>query len=189
VVEILSWPEADVPHALRLQVVRIQNEAWPRDPPRSPEAQHDPSQRPVSMLLIEEGRVRAALDILSKPIAHRGETYAASGLSMVVTDRAVHRRGYGKKLVEAAREAMRASGADLAIFTCDTPLAPFYESAGFEVLGGSVLIGGTPSNPFPSDSFDKVTLVCFLTPHAREHASDLSGARIELYSGEIDRLW
>lgn len=141
------------------------------------------------MVLVEEERVRAALDILSKPIAHRGEKYSASGLSMVVTDRAVHRRGYGKRLVEAAREAMRASGVDLAIFTCDTPLAPFYESAGFQVLGGSVLVGGTPSNPFPSDQFEKVTLACFFTARVRDHASDFAGARIELYSGDIDRLW
>jgi aminoglycoside 2'-N-acetyltransferase I len=141
------------------------------------------------MLLIEVGRVLAALDILSKPIVHRGEIYATSGLSMVVTDRAVHRRGYGKRIVEAAREAMCAGGADLAIFTCDTPLAPFYESAGFEVLRGSVLVGGTPSNPFPSDRFDKVTLASFFTPRARERAADFTSARIELHSGEIDKLW
>jgi aminoglycoside 2'-N-acetyltransferase I len=141
------------------------------------------------MLLIEAGRVLAALDILSKPIVHGGETYAASGLSMVVTDRAVHRRGYGKRIVEAAREAMRAGGADLAIFTCDTPLAPFYESAGFEVLRGSVMVGGTQSNPFPSDRFDKVTLASFFTSRALERAADFTGARIELHSGEIDKLW
>ena len=141
------------------------------------------------MLLIEGGRVRAALDILSKPIVHRGETYAASGLSMVLTDQAVHRQGYGTRLVEAAREAMRESGADLAIFTCDTPIAPFYEAGGFEVLTGSVLVGGTPAAPFPSDKFDKVTLAAFFTPRAKAHAADFVGARIELHSGEIDRLW
>jgi GNAT superfamily N-acetyltransferase len=188
-VEILSWPETDVPHALRLQAVRIQDETWPRDSPRSAEAQHDPSQRAVSMLLVEDGRVRAALDVLSKPIVHRGETYAATGLSMVVTDRAVHRQGYGKRLVEAAREAMRASGADLAIFTCDTPLAPFYESAGFDLLAGTVLVGGTPADPLPSDRLDKVTLACFFTPRAQARAAGFVNARIELHSGEIDRLW
>jgi aminoglycoside 2'-N-acetyltransferase I len=188
-VEILSWPETDVPRALRLQVVRIQNEAWPRDPPRTAEPQHDPAQRAVSMLLVEDGRVRAALDVLSKPMVHRGETYAASGLSMVVTDRAVHRQGYGKRLVEAAREAMRAGGVDLAIFTCDTPLAPLYESAGFCVLPGTVLVGGTPADPLPSDRLDKVTLACFFASRALAHAADFVNARIELHSGEIDRLW
>jgi aminoglycoside 2'-N-acetyltransferase I len=141
------------------------------------------------MLVVEDGRVLAALDILSKSIVHRGETYAASGLSTVVTDHSERRKGYGKRLVEAAREAMRADRADLAIFTCDTPLAPFYESAGFAILEGAVLIGGTPADPLPSDRYDKVTLACFFTPRAKAHREDFVGARIELYPGEIDRLW
>ena len=141
------------------------------------------------MLLVDDGRVLAALDILSKQIVHGGETYGASGLSTVVTDKGDRRKGYGKRLVEAARGTMRAAGADLAIFTCDTPLAPFYEAAGFGILEGTVLIGGTPGNPFPSDRFDKVTVACFFAAMAKRHAADFVGARIELYPGEVDRLW
>jgi GNAT superfamily N-acetyltransferase len=141
------------------------------------------------MLLVEDGRVLAALDILSKPVVHRGETYAASGLSTVVTDQSARLKGYGRRLVEAAREAMRESRTDLAIFTCDTPLAPFYQAAGFGILPGTVLVGGTPADPFPSDRFDKVTLACFFTPRALAHAADFEGARIDLHSGDIDKLW
>jgi aminoglycoside 2'-N-acetyltransferase I len=188
-VEILSWPEAEVPREFRLQAVALQDDAWPDFRPGGVEVRHDSALRPISMLLVEDGRVRAALDILSKPVIHRGETYAASGLSTVVTDRAERLKGYGKRLVEAAREAMRESGADLAIFTCDTPLAPFYEAAGFEVLSGAVLVGGTPADPFPSDRFDKVTLASFFTARAHAHAAGFAGARIELYPGVIDRLW
>jgi aminoglycoside 2'-N-acetyltransferase I len=189
VVEILSFPEAEVPGALRLQVVALQDDAWPSFRPGGLEPRHDPALRPVSMLLVEDGRVRAALDILSKPVVHRGEAFAASGLSTVVTDRAERLKGYGKRLVEAAREAMRESGADLAIFTCDTPLAPFYEAADFDILPGAVLVGGTPADPLPSDSFDKVTLACFFTPRATAHAADFEAARIGLHPGKIDRLW
>jgi aminoglycoside 2'-N-acetyltransferase I len=188
-VEILSQPEADVPRPLRLQALALQDQAWPRHSPRSADQGHDPALLPISMLLVENGRVRAALDILSKPIVHRGKTYAASGLSTVVTDRADRRKGYGARLVKAAREAMFANGADLAIFTCDVRLAPFYEAAGFEILPGAVLIGGTPADPFPSDQFDKVTLAYFFTPRAQAHAADFVGNRIALHSGEIDRLW
>jgi predicted N-acetyltransferase YhbS len=141
------------------------------------------------MLLVEDGRVLAALDILLKPIVHRRQTYAASGLSTVVTEVSERRKGRGLHLVKAAREAMRGSGADFAIFTCDSPLAPFYQAAGFEILEGTVLIGGTRADPFPSDKFDKVTLASFFTPLALAHAGDFTGARIELYPGEIDRLW
>ena len=187
--EVLSFPEAGVPRALRLQVVALQDEAWPSFRSGGAKPRHDPALLPISMLLVEDGRVLAALDILSKLVVHRGETYAASGLSTVVTGKAERRKGYARQLIEAAREAMRDSRADIAIFTCDTDLAPVYESAGFNILSGAVLVGGTPADPLPSDRFDKVTLACFFTPRATAHAADFERARIELYPGDIDRLW
>lgn len=46
-----------------------------------------------------------------------------------------------------------------------------------------------PEAPFPSDQpgFDKVTLAAFFDPRVRR--SDFGHARIELYPGEIDKLW
>ena len=95
------------------------------------------------MLLVEDGRVLAALDVLSKPITHRGERYAASGLSAVVTAGEQRRKSHGVVLVDAARDHIAQSGADLGLFTCDPPLQPFYERAGWQPLPGTVLIGGT----------------------------------------------
>ena len=57
------------------------------------------------------------------------------------------------------------------------------------VLPGTVLVGGTPEAPFPSDQFDKVTMARFFSPHARTLADTFVGCRIELYPGEIDKLW
>ena len=141
------------------------------------------------MLLVEGDRVVAALDVLAKRIEHDGASFAAAGLSTVVTDTARRGEGHGRRLVEAARTAIAEGGADLGIFTCDTPLGPFYERAGWTVLPGTVLVGGTPDDPFPSDRFDKVTLASFFTEHARAHAAAFAGARIALYPGAIDRLW
>ena len=189
--EILTWPEDDVPAALRAQVHALHDQAWPRDPdvPARPGAGHDPALAPLSLLLVADGRVLAALDILSKQLEHAGERYAASGLSTVVTDEALRGRGYGGRLVRAAYETVAASGADLGIFTCDRPLGPFYESAGWSILPGAVLVGGTPEEPFPSDQWDKVTLAAFFSERARRNAEDFAGARIGLYPGTIDRLW
>ncbi len=187
---IESALEADVPAEQRAQVVALRRQAWPVDgSPSVGTKDHDPLLAPLSMLLLEGERVVAALEILSKELSHRGERYAASGLSTVVTDLALRRRGYGRTLVEAARERLEGSGVDLAIFTCDTPLEPFYTSAGWQLLPGAVLIGGTASEPFPSDQFDKVTMAAFFSARARAHAGEFLGARIELYPGEIDRLW
>jgi GNAT superfamily N-acetyltransferase len=192
-VEILTRPEREVPADLRLQVLALQQEAWPpTDSPEEPPAGHtghDPRLRPLSLLLVDEGRVLAALDVLSKELPHCGESYLAAGLATVVTARAERRRGHGLRLIRAARRVMQENGSDLALFTCDTPLAGFYEAGGYEVLPRTVLIGGTPDDPFPSDRFDKITLWAPFTPLAREHEADFRGARVALYPGPIDRLW
>ncbi|MER7243724.1 GNAT family N-acetyltransferase [Kribbella sp. NPDC000426] len=188
---IESYPEVAVPADLRRQVHTLQNEAWPATPVDSPaDAQvHDPSLRPLSFLLIDDGTVVAALDILHKDLDHAGNTFRAGGLSTVVTRTDLRGHGYGLRLVTAARAAM--TDLDLALFTCDRPLQPFYERAGFQLLPGTTLIGGTPDDPFPSDQpgFDKVTLAAFFTPAAQQAAAAFDNARIALYPGSIDKLW
>jgi GNAT superfamily N-acetyltransferase len=188
-VEILTRPEAEVPPPLARQVRALQEQAWPPADPAGAATGHDPLLQPVVLLAVEDGRVQAALAVLSKRLAHRGERYEAAGLSAVVTDPAVRRRGFAAALIIAARRWMEENGKDLALFTCDASLAPFYESGGYEVLPGTVLVGGTPEDPFPSDRFDKATLWAPLTAHARDHAADFRNARIELHPGVIDRLW
>ena len=59
----------------------------------------------------------------------------------------------------------------------------------WQTLADTVLIVGTAEAPFPSDRFDKVTMAAFFSPEAREHEEDFEHSRIELYPGEIDRLW
>lgn len=193
-VQILSFPEEATPFELRVQVREIQDQAWPADgdPVAAAGAPvHDPALRPLSMLLVEEATVLASLDILSKGIVHAGGRHAAGGLSTVVTRREARGRGYGRLLVAAARETMAARGLDLGLFTCDRPLRTFYESAGWRVLPGAVLIGGTARAPFPSDrpGFDKVTMADFFSPGCRNIRASFHHTRIELYPGEIDRLW
>ncbi|HEX9299628.1 MAG TPA: GNAT family N-acetyltransferase, partial [Actinomycetota bacterium] len=190
VVRIVSRPEGEVPHELRLQMVMLQDQAWPSDCPPDTTPWHDQSLNPLSVLLLDDDDgVVSALDILSKQIAHRGKAYSASGISAMVTDQGLRGHGYGRMLATAAREMMGSSGADLGIFTCDAHLQQFYEAAGWQHLPGTVLIGGTPADPFPSDQFDKVTLGCFFSAKAKDARAEFVGARIELFSGEIDKLW
>jgi hypothetical protein len=89
------------------------------------------------------------------------------------------------------RDELSRQPVDLVIFTCDTPLRAFYESAGFEQLPGTVILGGTPVQPFPSDQpgFDKVTMAALLSPRAKEADADFAHARISLYPGTKDKLW
>ncbi|MFJ1704456.1 GNAT family N-acetyltransferase [Kitasatospora sp. NPDC088346] len=188
--ELVVHPEAEVPAELRRQVWELQEQAWPTGQP-DPGVGHDPALLPRSMLLLDGDRVVAALDLLSKEISHAGQVFRACGLSAVVTDRARRGRGHGGRLVAAARTYLPELGADLGVFSCDRPLEPFYRGAGWQPLPGTVLVGGTPQEPFPSDrpGFDKVVLADFVTPHARAHRASFPGARIALYPGAIDRLW
>ncbi|MGP8296646.1 GNAT family N-acetyltransferase [Streptomyces inhibens] len=188
----MTLPEAEIPPALQTQVAELRDEAWPPDSAAAPDTfAHDPALRPVSMLLVDGATVLAALDILTKPLVHAGRRYQAAGLSTVVTRAAARGQGHGHRLVTAAHEAMAAMDLDIGLFTCDRPLQPFYEGAGWHHLPGTVLIGGTPAAPFPSDrpGFDKVTMADFFSPSARLHRSSFSHSRIELYPGEIDKLW
>ncbi|MEU8434744.1 GNAT family N-acetyltransferase [Streptomyces sp. NPDC029216] len=192
--QILSFPEAATPTDLRVQVRAIQEQAWPSESGSDVPVDgpcHDPALRPLSMLLVDEGTVLAALDILSKEIVHAGRRFSAGGLSTVVTSKEARGRGYGRHLVTAAREKMIAQSLDLGLFTCDRPLQAFYEGAGWRVLPGAVLIGGTPQAPFPSDQngFGKVTMADFFSPEGRQAQASFRHSRIELYPGEIDKLW
>ncbi|MDT0377656.1 GNAT family N-acetyltransferase [Streptomyces sp. DSM 42041] len=192
--QILTFPEASTPPGLRAQVRALQDTAWPssdgRPTPRDATV-HDPALHPLSMLLVEDGRVLAALDVLTKELRHAGRTYRAAGLSTVVTRQDVRGRGHGRRLAAAGRAHMAEQALDVGLFTCDPGLRPFYESAGWEQLPGTVLIGGTPDSPFPSDrpGFVKVTMAAFFSAEARRARSDFTGARIELYPGRIDCLW
>ncbi|KUM99556.1 acetyltransferase [Streptomyces yokosukanensis] len=192
---ILSFPEQATPFPLRVQVRELQEQAWPSPPGALAAADapsHDPALRPWSMLLVdEESTVLAALDILSKEIVHAGRHYAAGGLSTVVVGRESRGHGYGRRLVAAARETMIDQGLDLGLFTCDSVLRAFYESAGWHMLPGAVLIGGTPGDPFPSDrpGFDKVTMAGFFSDDARRAEASFRHSRIAVHPGRIDRLW
>ena len=187
--QILSWPQAELPRPIRLQVSRLLDDMGPPHGRGGTGPHHDPALQPRCLTLLDDGQVLATLYILSKELDHGGQRYAASGLSTVVTDQTQRRRGYGRRLIVIAREAMRAAGADLAIFTCDVPLAPFYESGGYAALPGTVLVGGVPGDPLPSNRFDKVTLWHPFTSRAEAHAADFQGARVELYPGTVDPLW
>jgi GNAT superfamily N-acetyltransferase len=181
--------EAEVPLPLRVQMVALQDQAWPPERPSPPSPWHDEALSPVAMLLVRDGRVVAALDILSKELEHAGERWAASGLSAVVTDAAEQGQGHGGRLVASARARIAASGVDLGLFTCDPALRGFYERAGWELLPDTTIVGGTPEDPFPSDVLGKITFGGFFSERARARRDAFVGTQIHLYPGVIDRLW
>lgn len=187
------YGQAELPNELAGQVARLEREAWPSDTPQRLDAGplHDPALRPVIMAVVEAGHVLASLAVLHKEVWHAGRHFAVAGLSAVTTRAEVRGQGYGHALVAFAYQQLAASQTDLAIFTCDRPLQAFYERAGWHVLAGTVLVGGTPAAPFRSDrpGFDKVAMGDFFSPLARAYRAAFLDAEVEIYPGEIDRLW
>lgn len=185
---ILSWPQASVPASIEAQVLALSESEWPSDgEPRIP--RHDVRLSPVTMVRLLNDVVVASLSVLTKDIVCAGETYTASGLSAVVTAPSVRGRGYGLELATAAHELIRSSGVDVGIFTCDRGLCDFYSRAGFSVVEGSYLVGGTVEEPLLSSDFAKVLMLSTIRSRAQADRGSFEGARIELYSGVIDRLW
>ncbi|MBT2477035.1 GNAT family N-acetyltransferase [Streptomyces sp. ISL-94] len=185
---VLTCPDSEVPAALAREVAALEAEAWPGSTPG-----HDPALTPRAMLLVDgAGAVAAALALLYKEVRLAGRTYRAAGLSAVVTRAALRGQGFGGRLVAAARAELAADPAvDLALFSCDYPLAPFYEAAGFTALPGTVLVGGTPERPLATDGqgFDKTVLAAFFTDDPDRDRAAFTGVRVPLHPGNTDRLW
>ncbi|MFK0222552.1 GNAT family N-acetyltransferase [Streptomyces vinaceus] len=183
---VVTYAQAELPARFAAQVAALEAQAWP-----GATAGHDPGLAPEVMLLLDDGEtVLVSLALLHKEIRHAGRTYRAAGLSAVVTRDTARGRGHGGGLVAAARAALAADPAvDLVLFSCDRPLVPFYEAAGFTRLPGTVLVGGTPEQPLATDApgFAKEVLADF--SGADTGAEAFTGARIALYPGLVDRLW
>ncbi|MGW0750531.1 GNAT family N-acetyltransferase [Streptomyces sp. NPDC002587] len=186
--KVLAYEAAALPAELRGQVAALEAAAWPGASPG-----HDPALAPRALLLVDgDGTVAASLALLHKEIAVAGRRYRAAGLSGVVTRAALRGRGLGGRLVAAARAELAADPAvDVALFSCDRPLAPFYEAAGFARLPGTVLVGGTPAEPLATDGpgFEKEVMAAFFTDTPERDRAAFSGVRVPLYPGNTDRLW
>jgi aminoglycoside 2'-N-acetyltransferase I len=177
----------DLQPALAAGLRRITELAWP-----GADARHDPASDPEVFVVEEDGHVVAGCAVLTKSVSHGERRWRVSGLSAVVTDPDHRRRGYGALVAaEARRWILAENRADVGLFSCDRPVAPVYERAGWTVLEGTVLIGGTPSDPFPSDApgMDKVVLAAWPAGSERSIRDAFLGARVELHPGEVDRLW
>ncbi|MFD4869319.1 GNAT family N-acetyltransferase [Streptomyces sp. NPDC058412] len=187
---VVGFAEAELPAGLRRGVAELEDAAWPGAEPG-----HDPALAPRALLLLDaDGVVAASLALLFKEIRLAGRTYRAAGLSAVVTRPVLRGRGHGARLVAAARAELAADPAvDLVLFSCDRPLAPFYEAAGFAQLPGTVLVGGAPDDPEPlatdAPGFDKVVLADFFTDDPGRDRAAFTGVRVPLHPGHTDRLW
>ena|GEM_PF-306461 len=119
--------------------------------------------------------------VVRKTISHDGQQFAVAGLSCVMTDKDYWGRGFGSQTVVAATRWIEHSDTDFGIFTCDPPLAPFYERAGsWPVVPDVVLIGSAEEGALCSADLGKAVLMRLFSQKARSSEKRLRNTTINL---------
>ncbi|HEU5433748.1 MAG TPA: GNAT family N-acetyltransferase [Thermomicrobiales bacterium] len=143
--QLLILSDGELPAPLRSQILAAVRREWPedfddehRDRPWIQRAQF----HPTHVVLVEDDRLIAYAGVVSKDLAHAGETYRTYGLSGVVAAPALRRQGHGRRVVEAATALIRASDADIGLLRCPPSLTAFYAACGWEPIAGATLFGG-----------------------------------------------
>jgi GNAT superfamily N-acetyltransferase len=144
-------------------------------------ALHDAVFDVLSFYVCGQGRVLSYAALAMKAIVHDGQPYEIAGLSCVMTDPQYQGRGLGLRAVAAATRCLARSNLDIGLFTCDPPLARFYERAGqWPVVSNVVLMGSHDDAALRSDVLGKVVLMRLLSAKARAAASGLQDTTIDL---------
>lgn len=185
--ELIQYPQERYDPLLAGRIVELEQTAWPEDG----EAEAFPSAPDtyVTSFLWLEGAVPVChVGVRSSILHHKGQTYAAYGLSEVVTHPAFRGRGLASEGIRRAAQFIMERRADVSIFTCAPECVPLYTRGGCRAVKGACLVGGTLRRPFRSDSLDLVTMMMFLSPKGRLHQADFEHTDIVLELGE-NQLW
>jgi GNAT superfamily N-acetyltransferase len=147
---------------------------------------HDPSFDVLSFFVGEGDRVIAYAGVAMKRIKHAGEPLDIGGLSCVMIDPGYQRQGIGSKVVAAATRCIERSSLDVGVFTCDPPLARFYQRAGaWPVAPDVVLAGSHDEAALRSDRLNKVVLLRLLSERAMALAFAHSTIDLDLPLGQF----
>ncbi len=153
-VELRFYSSEDLPPDLKWQILSFLRAAWPEGfegELRLRDWIALPADHPGHVVLVENGLLISHTEVVWRYLDHAGQTYKAYGLSGVFTYPGVRRQGYGKQVVDAGTEIIRASDADIGIFHCAPSLGPFYAASGWIPMTGATSLIGPKSAPAISD--------------------------------------
>jgi GNAT superfamily N-acetyltransferase len=157
--ELVTYPDGALPDALRWQFVSFVRITWPRVEGARPREVYGPAEAPVHVALVERGLLLRYAAVVRERVAHAGVAYDVRGLSSVFTFPAWRRRGYGRRVVDAATAHIRASGADLGLLFTGDALKGFYARSGWEALRGAPMPEGPREAPRASDALKMMLFV------------------------------
>ena len=138
-VEMLKYPQGDLPDLYACQVLTFLRVQWPEGFVGEnclrnwiTKAEH----HPISFLFVEAGLVISHAQVVWKHLEHHGEIYKTYGITGVFTFPSFRSQGYGLQVIQAATEYICQSDADIGMFHCDPGLANFYQQCGWIPMAG-----------------------------------------------------
>lgn len=181
--EVSTAPYQELPQALRREINVMLHLAYQCEGEADlDETLHRAELDAQSFCLLDgDGRVAAYAAVLGKSIAQQGQAYALGSLSCVATHPAMRGRGLGARAVKAASDWLRDCGRyDIAAFSCDAGLLPFYRAAAGWEAADVVLLANGDENALRSDMLGKAVVLELLSGRAQAAAASFQGAEIDL---------
>ena len=145
------------------------------------EALHRPALEARAFWLVDNGRLAAYASAFGKTIIHQEAEFSLGSLGCVATQPEMRGRGLGERVVAAASDWLRACGRyDIAAFTCDAGLLPFYRRAAGWEAADLVLVANDEESALRSDALGKVVVLELLSGRARAAEVSFRGAVVNL---------
>jgi GNAT superfamily N-acetyltransferase len=181
-VELRFYSSENLPPDLKWQILSFLRVTWPDGfvgENRLRDWISPPEDHPSHAVLVENGLLISHTEVVWRYLDHAGETYKAYGLSGVFTYPSLRRQGYGRQVVDAGTEIIRASDADIGIFHCAPNLGAFYAASGWIPMAGVTSWVGPKSVPVVSD---ELMMMLFLSDRGQRGRPAFE--REPLYFGE-----
>ena len=182
--ELIQYPPGGADMAAR--IAELENTAWPADGGAA--FPTEPDTYVTSFVLMDGGVAVSHAAVRKTLLRHRGERYAAYGLSEVVTRPGCRGMGYAGRVVREAARFILSCRPDISAFTCAEDKAAFYARFGWKAAPGVCLTGGTPEKPLRSAGLGLVTMLMLVSPKSQAHSGDFKNAELVLPLGE-GQLW
>ncbi|MEN6079412.1 GNAT family N-acetyltransferase [Chromobacterium piscinae] len=182
--EVTSAPYQDLPPVFRQEINLMLHLAYQCEGEGEPDPEetlHRPTLEARAFWLADNGRLAAYASVFGIRILHQGLAFSLGSLSCVATQPGMRGRGLGERVVAAASDWLRTCGRyDIAAFSCDEELLPFYRrAAGWEAVD-LVLVANHEENALRSDALGKVVMLELLSERARAAEASFRGAAVNL---------
>ncbi|AXE31884.1 GNAT family N-acetyltransferase [Chromobacterium phragmitis] len=180
--EVTSAPYQYLPPALRREINAMLHQAYQCEGELDPDERlHRPALEARSFCLASHGRLAAYASVLGKDIIHQGLVFSLGSLSCVATRPEMRGRGLGERVVAAASDWLRTCGRyDIAAFSCDAGLLPFYRRAAGWEAADVVLIANGDDCALRSDALGKIVVLELLSERAKRAEASFRGSAVNL---------